>query len=335
MTGETSFERIIGAVMVVVFWTSFTALAAGLALWLAAPATDAGALALAGGLLGLLLTPMLRLILGIRRRLGPPRLADVRRDPDGAGNPDCADAERCRDVAVRHVKSQAPNPKSQPLPHPKSQGRNPKSEIPSPKSQTSPNCQIRRANRKWLMGGVGSWELVSGFGMWEWLRDLGARAWDLTCCPARSAASESENLVRLVGFGAGRNAAAFHRVRHFLEALVRRRAHLLEQLGDPLGLTDDRREIALQARIGIAALEQVAVADDRLQRAVDLGGEWTASRRPSSRSCGTCRPACAAAARRARRRGSRRSAAASRCPRLNAAAPATPGSACRRRGRWR
>ena len=61
-TGETSFERIIGAVMVVVFWTSFTALAAGLALWLAAPASDAGALALAGGLLGLLLIPMLRLI---------------------------------------------------------------------------------------------------------------------------------------------------------------------------------------------------------------------------------------------------------------------------------
>ena len=34
---------------------------------------------------------------------------------------------------------------------------------------------------------------------------------------------------------------------------------------------DDGREIALEVRVGIAALEQIAVADDRLQRAVDLG----------------------------------------------------------------
>ena len=64
-TGEmedSSVERIMSAVMLVVFWTAFAALAAGLALWLAAPAGDAGQLALAGGLLGLLLIPMLRLI---------------------------------------------------------------------------------------------------------------------------------------------------------------------------------------------------------------------------------------------------------------------------------
>ena len=59
---ETAGERIISAVIVVVFWTSFIALAAGLALWLAVPAGDAGALALASGLLGLLLIPMLRLL---------------------------------------------------------------------------------------------------------------------------------------------------------------------------------------------------------------------------------------------------------------------------------
>jgi hypothetical protein len=59
---ETSVARIMSAVMVVVFWTAFAALAAGLLLWLAVPASDAGALALAGGLLGLLLIPMLRLI---------------------------------------------------------------------------------------------------------------------------------------------------------------------------------------------------------------------------------------------------------------------------------
>ena len=58
---ETSFERIIAAVMLVVFWAAFTVLAAGLTLWLAG-SPEAGALALAAGLLGLLLIPMLRLI---------------------------------------------------------------------------------------------------------------------------------------------------------------------------------------------------------------------------------------------------------------------------------
>jgi hypothetical protein len=59
---ESSFERIVSALMLVVFWTSFSALGAGLILWLAAPATDAGALAMAAGLLGLLLLPMLRVV---------------------------------------------------------------------------------------------------------------------------------------------------------------------------------------------------------------------------------------------------------------------------------
>ena len=47
--------------MLVAFWMAFTALAAGLALWIAVPASDAGALCLTAGLLGLLLMPMLRL----------------------------------------------------------------------------------------------------------------------------------------------------------------------------------------------------------------------------------------------------------------------------------
>lgn len=59
---DSSFQRIVSALMLVVFWASFAALGAGLVLWVAAPATDAGALAMAGGLLGLLLMPMLRVV---------------------------------------------------------------------------------------------------------------------------------------------------------------------------------------------------------------------------------------------------------------------------------
>ena len=59
---ESSFQRIISMLMLVVFWASFTALGAGLVLWLAAPASDAGSLAMASGLLGLLLMPMLRVV---------------------------------------------------------------------------------------------------------------------------------------------------------------------------------------------------------------------------------------------------------------------------------
>ena len=59
---ESSFQRIVSALMLAVFWASFTALGAGLVLWLAAPASDAGSLAMASGLLGLLLMPMLRVV---------------------------------------------------------------------------------------------------------------------------------------------------------------------------------------------------------------------------------------------------------------------------------
>jgi len=67
---ESSFQRIVSALMLVVFWASFTALGVGLVLWLAAPATDAGALAMAGGLLGLLLMPMLRVVWALATALG-------------------------------------------------------------------------------------------------------------------------------------------------------------------------------------------------------------------------------------------------------------------------
>ena len=60
--GETSFERIVSALMLVVFWSAFSALAAGLILWLSTPETDTGALAMAAGLLGLLLLPLLRVV---------------------------------------------------------------------------------------------------------------------------------------------------------------------------------------------------------------------------------------------------------------------------------
>ena len=62
---ETSFERIVSALMVVVFLIAFSALGAGLALWLATSATDTGAVAMAAGLLGLLLMPILRVVWAI------------------------------------------------------------------------------------------------------------------------------------------------------------------------------------------------------------------------------------------------------------------------------
>ena len=59
---ESSFERILAAVMLVAFWAAFTTLAAGLLLWLAFPASDAGAVCLSAGLIGLLAMPLLRLV---------------------------------------------------------------------------------------------------------------------------------------------------------------------------------------------------------------------------------------------------------------------------------
>ena len=58
---ESSAERIAAAVMLVAFWVAFSTLTLGLVLWIAVPSTDAGALCLSAGLLGLLLLPMLRL----------------------------------------------------------------------------------------------------------------------------------------------------------------------------------------------------------------------------------------------------------------------------------
>ena len=59
---ETSFERIVSVLMLLVFWSAFSALGAGLVLWLATSATDTGAIAMAAGLLGLLLLPILRVV---------------------------------------------------------------------------------------------------------------------------------------------------------------------------------------------------------------------------------------------------------------------------------
>ena len=59
---ESSFERIVAAVMLVAFWAAFTTLAAGLLLWLTFPASDAGPVCLSAGLLGLLTLPLLRLV---------------------------------------------------------------------------------------------------------------------------------------------------------------------------------------------------------------------------------------------------------------------------------
>jgi hypothetical protein len=58
---ESSIERIIGAVMLIVFSIAFATLVAGLILWLTVPASDRGMNWLNAGLLGLLLNPALRL----------------------------------------------------------------------------------------------------------------------------------------------------------------------------------------------------------------------------------------------------------------------------------
>jgi hypothetical protein len=58
---ESSVERVIGAVMLIVFWIAFATLAIGLVLWLAVPSSDSGSIWLNAGLLGLLLNPALRL----------------------------------------------------------------------------------------------------------------------------------------------------------------------------------------------------------------------------------------------------------------------------------
>ena len=59
---ESSLERVTLAVMRFTFWAASVTLAAGLALWIAVPSSDHGALWLNVGLLALLLTPLLRLV---------------------------------------------------------------------------------------------------------------------------------------------------------------------------------------------------------------------------------------------------------------------------------
>ena len=59
---ESSLERVTLAVMRLTFWAASVSLAAGLALWVAVPASDHGALWLNVGLLAFLLMPLLRLV---------------------------------------------------------------------------------------------------------------------------------------------------------------------------------------------------------------------------------------------------------------------------------
>ena len=59
---ESGIERVVSAAMMAVFWTAFCGLGAGLALWLVRPMSVVGTRLLTGGLLGLLLIPMLRLL---------------------------------------------------------------------------------------------------------------------------------------------------------------------------------------------------------------------------------------------------------------------------------
>ena len=59
---ESIVERLVGVSMLVVFWAAFACLALGLGLWVANHSSEWGALLLAGGLLGLMVMPTLRLI---------------------------------------------------------------------------------------------------------------------------------------------------------------------------------------------------------------------------------------------------------------------------------
>ena len=59
--GESAFERVLAVVMIAVFWTAFTCLAAGLGLWLLPGGADTGAQVLRAGVIVLLSLPALRL----------------------------------------------------------------------------------------------------------------------------------------------------------------------------------------------------------------------------------------------------------------------------------
>ena len=66
MTGpspkDSSFERILSILILVIFWSAFLCLAAGLASWLAAPNATLVIELFETGLLGLLALPLLRLV---------------------------------------------------------------------------------------------------------------------------------------------------------------------------------------------------------------------------------------------------------------------------------
>jgi hypothetical protein len=59
---DSAFERISSALLLVLFWTAFGCLAAGILLWLAVPGNQNGSLFLIAGLMGLLGMPVLRLV---------------------------------------------------------------------------------------------------------------------------------------------------------------------------------------------------------------------------------------------------------------------------------
>jgi hypothetical protein len=59
---ESIVERLVAVSMLVVFWSAFACLAVGLVLWVGNHSSDWGALLLAGGLLGLMVLPTLRLL---------------------------------------------------------------------------------------------------------------------------------------------------------------------------------------------------------------------------------------------------------------------------------
>jgi Protein of unknown function (DUF1634) len=59
---ESVFERITALFMILLFWTSFVCLAAGLAVWLGNPTHTSPASLLFAGLMGLLTIPIVRLV---------------------------------------------------------------------------------------------------------------------------------------------------------------------------------------------------------------------------------------------------------------------------------
>ena len=61
----SAVESLIATLMLAIFWSAFGCLAGGLVLWIRDHASPPGALLLTGGLLGLMLLPILRLAAAI------------------------------------------------------------------------------------------------------------------------------------------------------------------------------------------------------------------------------------------------------------------------------